>query len=103
VDHENCRVSLAELYEMASNSKQGVVIVTGADGHIGGEVCRLLNNLRDQIFATDVDPGQSNWLLRIAAASSKLARETLCLCKFQERSWIVFFRSATYRNGSGYP
>jgi nucleoside-diphosphate-sugar epimerase len=60
VDHENCRVSLAELYEMASNSKQGVVIVTGADGHIGREVCRLLKTSGTKSLATDVDPGEAS-------------------------------------------
>jgi len=60
VDHENCRVSLAELYEMASDSKQGVVIVTGADGHIGREVCRLLKTSGTKFLATDVDLGEAS-------------------------------------------
>jgi GDP-4-dehydro-6-deoxy-D-mannose reductase len=45
---------------MASNSKQGVVIVTGADGHIGREVCRLLKTSGTQFLATDVDPGEAS-------------------------------------------
>jgi nucleoside-diphosphate-sugar epimerase len=57
VDHENRSVSLAELDEMAFNSKQSVVIVTGADGHIGREVCRLLKTSGTKFLATDVDPG----------------------------------------------
>jgi len=60
MDHENCRVSLAELYEMASDSKQGVVIVTGADGHIGREVCRLLKTSGTKFLATDVDLGEAS-------------------------------------------
>jgi UDP-glucose 4-epimerase len=60
MDHENCRVSLAELYEMASDSKQGVVIVTGADGHIGREVCRLLKTSGTKFLATDVDLGEAD-------------------------------------------
>jgi len=50
---------LAELYEMASDSKQGVVIVTGADGHIGREVCRLLKSSGTEFLATDVGPGEA--------------------------------------------
>jgi nucleoside-diphosphate-sugar epimerase len=60
VDHENRSVSLAELDEMASNSKRGVVIVTGADGHIGREVCRLLKTFGTKFLATDVDPGAAS-------------------------------------------
>jgi nucleoside-diphosphate-sugar epimerase len=45
---------------MASNSKQGVVIVTGADGHIGREVCRLLKASGTKFFATDVDAGETS-------------------------------------------
>jgi nucleoside-diphosphate-sugar epimerase len=59
-DHENCRVSSAELDEMASNSKQSVVIVTGADGHIGREVCRLLKTSGTKFLATDVDPCETS-------------------------------------------
>ena len=60
MDNESCRVSLAELYEMASDSKQGVVIVTGADGHIGREVCRLLKTSGTKFLATDVDLGEAS-------------------------------------------
>lgn len=60
MDHENRSVSLAELDEMASHSKQGVVIVTGADGHIGREVCRLLKTSGTKFLATDVDPGEAS-------------------------------------------
>ena len=44
---------------MASDSKQGVVIVTGADGHIGREVCRLLKSSGTEFLATDVGPGEA--------------------------------------------
>jgi nucleoside-diphosphate-sugar epimerase len=45
---------------MASNSKHGVVIVTGADGHIGREVCRLLKTSGTQFLPVDLDPGQTS-------------------------------------------
>jgi nucleoside-diphosphate-sugar epimerase len=48
---------------MASDSKQGVVIVTGADGHIGREVCRLLKTSGTQFLATDVDSGEASDLV----------------------------------------
>jgi nucleoside-diphosphate-sugar epimerase len=40
---------------MASNSDEGVVIVTGAGGHVGREVCRLLNGGGSKILPVDVD------------------------------------------------
>jgi nucleoside-diphosphate-sugar epimerase len=42
---------------MTSNSEHGVVIVTGADGHVGREVCRLLKAFGTKFLAVDVDSG----------------------------------------------
>ena len=41
---------------MASTVVTGHVLVTGAAGHIGGEVCRLLETSRIPFIATDVAP-----------------------------------------------
>jgi len=45
---------------MACNRKPGAVIVTGADGHIGREVCRLLKASKTKFLAVDVDPGKKH-------------------------------------------
>jgi hypothetical protein len=49
---------------MASISDSGVVIVTGAGGHIGGEVCRLLRVAETKFLPVDVDPGTTKDLIR---------------------------------------
>jgi UDP-glucose 4-epimerase len=48
---------------MTSSSEHGVVIVTGGDGHIGREVCRLLNASGTGFLAVDVDPGGASDVL----------------------------------------
>jgi nucleoside-diphosphate-sugar epimerase len=61
---------------MASISDEGFVIVTGAGGHIGREVCRLLRTSGSRIFPVDVDPGISKDLvtcdLRLKSDVSRL-------------------------------
>jgi nucleoside-diphosphate-sugar epimerase len=42
---------------MISKNKGGVVIVTGAGGHIGREVCRQFRNADKKVLAVDLDPG----------------------------------------------
>jgi hypothetical protein len=78
VDHENCRVSLQKLHEMASNSKQGVVIATGADGRIGREVCRLLKTSGTKFLATDVGSGLLRRCSALQGSSSSVARSRNC-------------------------
>lgn len=48
---------------MASTSDEGFVVVTGAGGHIGREVCRLLRSGGNKILPVDVDPGTAEDLL----------------------------------------
>jgi nucleoside-diphosphate-sugar epimerase len=60
VAHQNCRLGLAELYDMASIRDRGVVVVTGADGHIGREVCRLLRTSGTEFLPVDLDPGETS-------------------------------------------
>jgi UDP-glucose 4-epimerase len=48
---------------MASISDSGVVIVTGAGGHIGGEVCRLLRVAETKFLPVDMDPGTTKDLI----------------------------------------
>jgi UDP-glucose 4-epimerase len=49
---------------MASGSDRGLVMVTGATGHIGREVCRLLKATGTDFQGVDVDPGETNDLVR---------------------------------------
>jgi nucleoside-diphosphate-sugar epimerase len=56
--------NLAENDRMASISNDGFLIVTGAGGHIGREVCRLLRTAEAKFLAVDVDPGMTNDLTR---------------------------------------
>src|SRR5712692_4352327 len=44
---------------MGSVGDQGVVIVTGANGHIGREVCRQLKTTKIKFLAVDLRPGSS--------------------------------------------
>jgi nucleoside-diphosphate-sugar epimerase len=48
---------------MASSSDHGVVIVTGAGGHIGCEVCRLLRAAETKFLPVDADPGAARDLI----------------------------------------
>jgi nucleoside-diphosphate-sugar epimerase len=48
---------------MGSIRDHGVVIVTGAGGHIGREVCRLLRTAGTKFLAVDVDPGTTRELM----------------------------------------
>jgi nucleoside-diphosphate-sugar epimerase len=45
---------------MASGSERGLVMVTGATGHIGREVCRLLKATGNDCLGVDVDSGGSD-------------------------------------------
>jgi len=49
---------------MVSILKDGLLIVTGAGGHIGSEVCRLLRTAEAKFVAVDVDPGTTKDLTR---------------------------------------
>src|SRR4029077_14401962 len=49
---------------MASGSDHGLVMVTGATGHIGREVCRLLKATGTDFVGVDVDRGGTNDLVR---------------------------------------
>ena len=49
---------------MASGSDRGLVMVTGATGHIGREVCRLLKATGTDFVGVDVDRGGTNDLVR---------------------------------------
>jgi len=48
---------------MASSSDRGSVLVTGACGHIGSEVCRLLRAAETRFLPVDVDPGTTKDLI----------------------------------------
>jgi UDP-glucose 4-epimerase len=41
---------------MRSASERGLVLVTGASGHIGSELCRILRTTKHKILAVDLDP-----------------------------------------------
>src|SRR5712664_3826286 len=60
---DGCR-NLAENDRMVSIIKDGLLIVTGAGGHIGSEVCRLLRTAEAKFVAVDVDPGTTKDLTR---------------------------------------
>lgn len=47
--------AFAEKNRMASTSNEGFVLVTGADGHIGREVCSLLRTSETKFLPVDVD------------------------------------------------
>lgn len=61
---------------MASTGNEGFVIVTGAGGHIGREVCRLLRTGGAQILPVDVDPSTAEDLI---ACDLKLQTQVLSL------------------------
>ena len=61
---------------MASTGNEGFVIVTGAGGHIGREVCRLLRTGGSQILPVDVDPSTVKDLI---ACDLKLQTHVLSL------------------------
>ena len=44
---------------MGSGSNEGSVLVTGARGHIGSEVCRVLREAESRVVPVDVDPDSS--------------------------------------------
>jgi UDP-glucose 4-epimerase len=48
---------------MASSSDRGSVLVTGACGHIGSEVCRLLRTAGTKFLPVDVDSGPAKGLI----------------------------------------
>ena len=48
---------------MTSSSEHGVVVVTGGDGHIGREICRLLKTSGTKFLAVDVDSSGANDVL----------------------------------------
>jgi nucleoside-diphosphate-sugar epimerase len=48
---------------MASSSDRGCVLVTGAGGHIGREVCRLLRTAEIKFLPVDVDSGPAKGLI----------------------------------------
>src|SRR5260221_14537706 len=60
---DGCR-NLAENDRMVSILKDGLLIVTGAGGHIGSEFCRLLRTAEAKFVAVDVDPGTTTDLTR---------------------------------------
>ncbi|HYL15489.1 MAG TPA: NAD(P)-dependent oxidoreductase [Terriglobales bacterium] len=41
---------------MRSASEESLILVTGASGHIGSELCRILRTTRHKILAVDLDP-----------------------------------------------
>jgi len=41
---------------MAATSDEGLVIVTGASGHVGREVCRILRAAGNKVLPVDVNP-----------------------------------------------
>jgi hypothetical protein len=47
--------NMPENIDMDSGNNEAMVFVTGATGHIGREVCRLLPEARWQILAVDLD------------------------------------------------
>src|SRR5260370_37193970 len=55
--------NLAENSGMASLSDEGIVIVTGAGGHIGRAVCGLMRATGSKILPVDVDPGPTGDLV----------------------------------------
>lgn len=60
---------------MTSNNEHGVVIVTGGDGHIGREVCRLLMSAGTKFSAVDVDSaGASDVLICDLRKKDEVAR-----------------------------
>ena len=48
---------------MGSASEEGYVLVTGASGHIGSELCRILRTTAHKILAVDLDPVPSRDVL----------------------------------------
>ncbi len=56
-------LNLAENGRMASISNDGFLIVTGAGGHIGREVCRLLRTAEAKFLPVDLDPGTTKGLI----------------------------------------
>jgi len=44
---------------MHSASEESLILVTGASGHIGSELCRMLRTTRHKILAVDLCPGPS--------------------------------------------
>jgi len=56
-------LNLAENDRMASISNDGFLMVTGAGGHIGREVCRLLRTAEAKFLPVDVDPGTTKGLI----------------------------------------
>jgi len=55
--------NMAENNGMASTSDEGIVIVTGAGGHIGRAVCGLLRAAGSKILPVDVDSGTTKDLI----------------------------------------
>src|SRR4029077_1609298 len=47
--------NMPENIEMDSGNNEAMILVTGATGHIGREVCRLLTEARRQILAVDLN------------------------------------------------
>jgi nucleoside-diphosphate-sugar epimerase len=48
-----------KMIPMGSRTSEGVVLVTGARGHIGGEVCRLLRDAERRVVPVDIDEDNS--------------------------------------------
>jgi nucleoside-diphosphate-sugar epimerase len=53
-----------KIIDMASASDVGAILVTGACGHIGREVCRVLSNADRRILPVDLDHDETRDVLR---------------------------------------
>jgi uncharacterized protein YbjT (DUF2867 family) len=60
---------MPENIDMDSGNNEAMILVTGATGHIGREVCRLLTEARWQILAVDLSQDKTQDVFFIAAAN----------------------------------
>jgi nucleoside-diphosphate-sugar epimerase len=72
---------MPENIDMDSGNNEAMILVTGATGYIGREVCRLLTEARWQILAVDL-------------SQYKTQDVRACDLRFDERLWLAS-RSAT--------
>jgi len=72
---------ISENIDMVSSGNEGIILVTGASGHIGREVCRLLREAARQFLAIDLNQDETQG---VRACDLRLRSQISPL--FQDRS-----------------